>query len=161
MPIKIPNLKKKDYPYKLLLEGNVDVHAQLYLIVETFKDEHLSYKHPEVKSRTIGELISHTLCTQRCYFTDSLVLEKKEKCECKIPTNVKEALEMIQENLDQITKIWSKIPMKELEKEFKAEWGQVMTKELALFVSIEHYMYHVGEICFIAGMGGFYQGTLG
>lgn len=149
------------YPYKLLLEGNADAHSQLYSVVETFKDEHLSYKNPDVKSRTCGEIISHTVCTQSCFFTNSLVLGKKEKCECKVPASIDDALKMIQGNLMNMSKTWQDISVEELETEITTEWGQIMSKELALFQSIEHFMYHVGELCFLAGMGGFYQGTLG
>lgn len=159
--LKTKDYKKYKYPLRLLLEGNSDAHSQLYSVVESLKDEHLGYKHPKVKNRTIGEMVSHAICTQYGFYTCSLVIGKECKCECGEPKTVKEALELIQKNLDEITKLWKKFTKEELQKEIKTEWGQVMSKELALFQSIEHIVYHVGEICFIAGIGGFYKGVLG
>lgn len=159
--LKIKDLAKYSYPYKLLLEGLADSHSKLYSVIESFKDKNLTYKNSAVKNRNIGEMVSHIVCAQVCFYTQKLVQGEDIKCECFVPKTIKEALEMIQENLDRISRIWTEIDEKEFEKEVRTEWGQVMTKEVALLQSIEHTMYHVGEICFLAGMGGFYKGVLG
>lgn len=163
MALKIPNTKGLVYPLKLLIEGNSDAHSQLYSVIGSLEDKNLTYKHPSVKNRTIAEMISHALCTQSCFYTSVLVLGNKEGCnpECRVPKSVPEALKRIQTNLNNVTRKWSKLSEVDLGKEIKTEWGQVMTEEIALFQSIEHMMYHVGEICFLAGIGGFYKGVLG
>lgn len=159
--LKTKNYKKYKYPLRLLLEGNSDAHVQLYSVVESLRDKHLKYKHADVKNRNIGEMISHALCTQYCFYSHQLVLGRECKCAHKTPKTIKVALDMIQKNLDDVLKLWEGMSKDELQREFKTEWGQVMSKELALFQSIEHIMYHVGEICFMAGIGGFYKGVLG
>lgn len=161
MPIKKSDFKKYEYPYKLLLEGAADVLGQMYSVVETFKDEDLKYENPDIKNRTIGEMIYHSLCAQICFYTHEVLLNKKEECKCKVPETIKEALEMIHSNLDTITKIWPQIRKDKLNEVFKTDWGQTMTKENAMLQSVTHMMYHIGEICFLAGIGGFYKGTLG
>lgn len=161
MSMKIPSLKKMSYPQRLLIEGASDAHAQLYSVIESFKDADLSYKHKK-DDRSIAEIVSHALCCQYCWYTRELVLEKEtQPCTCRAEKSVVKTLKNIQQNQKRVAQTWKQISQKELQKEFKTEWGQVMTKELALFQSVEHMMYHVGEICYIAGLGGFYKGTLG
>jgi hypothetical protein len=159
MSMKVPTKIGKTYPLSLLIEGNIDAHSQLYEVLSSFKDKDLTYKFKD--NRTISEMISHTLCTQYCFYTHTLVLGKECKCPHSNPRTVNKATGMIEKNLDDVTKIWSQLKEKSFKEEFKSEWGQILTKELALFQSIEHFMYHVGEICLTAGIGGFYRGTLG
>jgi uncharacterized damage-inducible protein DinB len=140
---------------------NADMLTNLRSVVESLKDEHLSYRPDNVKVRTIGELVSHILCTQECYYTNELVLEREEECTCSSPNTVKEALRMIDEYEKRILDVWGGISVSELMKEFDTEWGQRLSKELALFQSIEHSMHHIGQICLIASIGGFYKNVLG
>lgn len=161
MALKSPNTNNLDYPHKLLIEEAADAHSQLYSVIESFKDSNLKFRLPNSENRSIVEMLSHALCTQLCFYTKELVLGQKDKCRCKTPKTINEALNSIQQNLDEISKIWTNIPVEELQKEFKTEWRQVMTKELALLQSVEHMMYHIGEICFLSGLRGFYKGILG
>jgi len=159
--MKMPSIRGVKYPHSILIEGSADAHSQLYSVIESFKDTHLLYKHKD-DDRTLSDIISHALCTQYCWYTQEIVLENKtKKCACKAELTIEKTLESIQKNLERTSRKWKQLSEKELQTEIKTEWGQIMSKELALFQSIEHMMYHVGEICYIAGLGAFYKGTLG
>ena len=159
-------LQVPDYPkrssQKSLHEVNIDVHSQLYSVIETLKDEHLKFKI-DTYDRTIGSILSHTLSTQEHFFIGFLALGNKTEADYKEPTvtTIKEAVKLIQDNLNSTTKLISGISAEELKKEIKTEWGQVMSKELAIWQGITQITLHTGEICVMAGIGGFYKGTLG
>ena len=68
---------------------------------------------------------------------------------------VREAQKRIAETFQKTVELWEKLTPEDFQKEIQTEWGQVLTGELALFQSITHTHYHVSEICFLRGLGGF------
>jgi hypothetical protein len=143
----------------LLIEGNNATLGDLYSVLETFNDKNLQYKYKD--SRTIAQIIKHIACSQNCMYLDEFILGEKGKCTCQEPKTIKQALKIVQDLKVYYAKIVKGLDKDELAKTFTTEWGQSLTKELALFQSITHTAYHISEICFLAGLGGFYKGTLG
>ncbi|MDD3661967.1 MAG: DinB family protein [Candidatus Dojkabacteria bacterium] len=159
--LNIKDYSGKGYPHRSLLEVNADAHSQLHSVVESFSDENLSYKIDGYE-RSIGDVISHTLTTARYYFIGHLALglSVDDYSEPKI-ASVKDALDLIQENLDEMSSLIEKLDAQDLASTIKTEWGQEMSKELAVWQGITQIMLHLGELCVMAGNGGFYKGTLG
>lgn len=159
--LKLKDFSSKENPYRPLLEVNNDVHSQLYSVVETFGDNNLFHK---IKGydRTVAEVISHTLTTHQSYFIGHLSLGKAvdDYSEPKI-TSVKDALGMIQKNLEETNDLICNMSQKDFTARIKTEWGQELTKEMAVWMGITQIMLHLGEVCVMAGNGGFYKGTLG
>ncbi|MBN2100419.1 DinB family protein [Candidatus Dojkabacteria bacterium] len=159
--LNTPDVSSKEYPYRSLLQVNNDVHSQLYSVVESFLDQNLKHMVKEY-DRNIAQVISHTLTTERYYFIGHLAEGKSiENYDEPTIKTIKQALEMIQENLDQTNSQIENLSIEDLNTTIKTEWGQEMTKELALWQGITQIMLHTGEICLMAGIGGFYKGVLG
>ncbi|MFQ5493697.1 MAG: DinB family protein [Candidatus Dojkabacteria bacterium] len=160
--LKTITASTKNYPHKSLLEVNADVHTQVYSVIESFKDENLAFRIDHY-DRTIGDILSHALMTQRHFFLGFLVMGNEEESDYKEPklSNIDEALDMIQKNYDITTKLIQGLSDEDLNVVIKTEWGQEMSKELAAWQGISQIMQHVGEITVIAGIGGFYEGVLG
>ena len=92
----------------------------------------------------------------------SLVLGKKyEELKMSLPKTAKKAQKSIVEVYKRTLEIWEKLDKKDFQKEIKTEWGQVLTGELALFQSVTHTAYHLSEICFLRGLGGFPTNVMG
>lgn len=150
-----------NYPYLSLIEVNSDVHTQLYSVIETFEDKHLSFT-VESYDRSIAQVIAHTLTTPKEYFIEHLVLGQdiSDYSEPKIES-VHQALEMTEQTLIDIERLIKNIDKDEFQKIIKTEWGQEMRKELAIWQALNHVVLHTGELTLMAGQGGFYKGTLG
>ena len=144
---------------ELLILGNNSTLDDLVSVLKTFKDEHLSARYKG--SRTIAEILQHIHCSQNCMYLNDFIMNNKRNCECNAPKTIKEAISNIEEMKSYFTQIIKELNETDFKKEFTTEWGQDLTKEKALFQSITHTSYHLSEICFIAGLNNFYQGTLG
>ena len=151
--------KADTYPARILIEGNRSTINDLCGVVATFTDDNLKYKHQD--SRTIAEIIQHIICSQNCMYLNSFVLGKKTKCNCHTPKTVKEAIKAINGLDPYFAEVVNSLESEDYQVKFKTEWGQELTKELALFQSVTHTSYHISEICFLAGLGGFYKNTMG
>lgn len=154
---------KHRYPLRTLLLGNTDTWSAMLEVIEDLTPEQLIYKHPGIKQRRIAEIIDHALDTQSGFYTKHLVLgeEVPPTLYKNPPATSKEAQRRIAETFEKIMKLWQNLTDKDFAKEIKTEWGQVLTGELALFQSITHTHYHVSEICFLRGLGGFPTSALG
>ena len=162
--MKLPKIvfSKYDYPSKLLLIGNEDVWNNFCAVVEDLTPEQMSYKHSGIKQRSIAEIVNHALDCQNSFYTKSLVLGKKyEELKMSLPKTAKKAQKSIVEVYKRTLEIWEKLDKKDFQKEIKTEWGQVLTGELALFQSVTHTAYHLSEICFLRGLGGFPTNVMG
>jgi uncharacterized damage-inducible protein DinB len=154
-------MTKPKYPYLSLQEVNTEVHMQLYSVLETFEDKHLSFT-VDGYERSIAQVIAHTLTTPKEYFIEHLVLDKdiSDYSEPEIES-IQQALKLTEKAMNDIECIIKDIDRKELQKIIKTEWGQEMRKELAIWQALNHVVLHTGELTLMAGQGGFYQSTLG
>ena len=152
-----------DQPLKLLLEGNEDTWSSMLAVVADLTVEQLAYKHPGYNQRSIAEMVNHALDTQYGFYTTNLVVGEalpKPLYKDSVKT-VEETPQRIINVYQRIVRLWKSLKDKDLSKEIKTEWGQVLTGELALFQSITHTHYHVSEICFLRGLGGFPTQVMG
>ena len=150
------------HPLRLLLEGNFDTWSSMLAVIEDLTPEQLSYNHPNYEQRTIAQMITHAIDTQYSFYTQTLVLGRKYKeLKLKLPKTKNEAIKMIVKTFKTTTNLWKNLKPKDFTKEIHTEWGQVLTGELALFQSITHTHYHVSEICFLRGIGGFPTKAMG
>ena len=151
------------YPLKLLLIGNEDTWNSMLSVISDLTPEQFTYKHPGIKQRSIREIISHTLSTQYYFYTEHLVLGQKLSKQDPItqPKDIAEAQKQIINTYRQVTKLWQQLKPELFTQEIKTDWGQVMTCELVLFQSITHTHYHVSEINFLRGLGGFSTQVMG
>lgn len=162
MKLETIDYQKIDYPMKTLLMGNEDTWPSLVDVIEDLTDEQLKFKSKENPSqRSIAEIIKHVPETQYGFYTLTLVLEKPEEVVFDEPQTVEEAKKMLADAYQKTALTWQKISKEQLERKFATEWGQEMTGELALFQSITHTHYHVSEICFLRGCGGFSTEVMG
>jgi len=154
---------KSEYPLKTLLMGNEDTWGSLVGVVEDLTDDQLQFKSKENPGRSIAEIIQHIPDTQYLFYTRSLVMEEKYAGPMfpKAPKTTKEAFDLLSDAYQKIVGVWQKITPKQLKREFETEWGQKLNGELALFQSITHTHYHVSEICFLRGCGGFPTKAMG
>lgn len=157
------DLSKHKYPLRLLLAGNEDTWYSMLTVIEDLKPKQLAYKHEGIKQRSIAEMINHTLDTQYGFYTKHLVLGAKMPADLykNLPKSVKEAQKRITDTYKKIVRLWRGLTQKDLKKKIHTEWGQILTGEQALFQSITHTHYHVSEICFLRGLGGFPTTALG
>lgn len=152
-----------EYPLRTLLAGNEDSWSSLVGVVEDLTDDQLQFKSKENPGRSIAEIIQHIPDTQYLFYTKSLVMEEKYSgpMYLEVPKTTAEVLDLLTEAYSKIVEAWQKITPKQLEREFDTEWGQKLSGELALFQSITHTHYHVSEICFLRGCGGFPSEVMG
>lgn len=156
------NFAKFDYPLKLLLIGNADTWGAFLAVIEDLTPEQLAYKHPGLKLRSIAEMTNHALDCQYGFFTQKLALGKPGfELYREAPKTVKEVQQRVIETYAKTVKLWQGFGAKDFTREIKTPWGQVLTGELALFQSITHTHYHVSEICFLRGLGGFATVVMG
>lgn len=162
MKLKTIDYQKTEYPMKTLLMGNEDTWVSLLEVIEDLTDEQLKFKSKEnPKQRSIAEIIKHIPETQYGFYTLTLVLEKPEEVIFDEPQTVEEAKKVLSDAYQKIVSTWQKATKEQLERKFTTEWGQELTGELALFQSITHTHYHVSEICFLRGCGGFPTEVMG
>lgn len=157
------DFEKYDYPLKTLLLGNADTWNSMLDVVSDLTPEQLSYKHPNIKQRSIAEMINHALDTQYGFYTKHLVLGEEMPANLykEPPETAEEAQRRIVETYEKTVELWKGLAQEDFKKEIPTEWGQVLTGELALFQSITHTHYHVSEICFLRGLGGFPTSVMG
>lgn len=162
MELETIDYKKIDYPMKTLLMGNEDTWWGLLSVIEDLTDEQLKFKSKEnPNQRSIAEIIKHVPETQYGFYTLKLVLEKPGEVVFDEPQTVEEAKKTLTNAYQKTISTWQKITKKQLERKFTTEWGQELTGELALFQSITHTHYHVSDICFLRGCGGFPTKVMG
>ena len=156
------DFSKYSYPLRLLLIGNEDAWNNICAAVADLTSKQLSYKHPGIKQRSIAGMVNHALDCQYGFYTKSLLLGEEYKIlELSLPKTVEEAVKNVVDIYKKTLEIWEKLDKKEFQREIKTEWGQVLTGELALFQSITHTAYHLSEICFLRGLGGFPTNVMG
>lgn len=162
MKLQKIDFNKFGYPLRLLLEGNTDTWYSLLSVIEDLTPNQLVYKHPGLEQRTIVEMINHALDTQYSFYTQNLVLgQPYQQLYLGLPQTVGEAQKRIGDTFTKTVKLWQDLKPEDFVKEIKTEWGQTLTGELALFQSITHTHYHVSEICFLRGLGGFPTKAMG
>ena len=162
-----------NYPLKILLLGNQDTWGSMLAVIADLTPEQLTYKasglasfaykHPNYVQRNIAEMINHALDTQYGFYTKHLVLgeDLPEPLYKNLAQSAVEAQLRIIETYQKVVDLWGKLTAQDFTKEIKTEWGQTLTGELALFQSITHTHYHVSEICFLRGLGGFPTQVMG
>ena len=162
MKLETIDYQKIEYPMKTLLMGNEDTWSGLLAVIEDLTDEQLKFKSTEnPNQRSIAEIIKHVPETQYGFYTLILVLEKPGEVVFDKPQTVEEAKKMLADAYQKTVSTWLKITKEQLERKFTTEWGQELTGELALFQSITHTHYHLSEICFLRGCGGFPTKAMG
>ena len=162
MELQKINFAKFNYPLCLLLEGNSDTWYSLLSVIKDLTPDQLAYKHSGSNLRTIAEMINHALDTQYSFYTQNLILGQPYKqLYSDLPKTVEEAQKRIGDTFTKIVELWQDLKPQDFTKEIKTEWGQTLTSELALFQSITHTHYHVSEICFLRGLGGFPTKAMG
>lgn len=151
------------YPLRTLFMGNEDTWNSMMAVISDLKPEQLAYTYPNYKQRSIAEMINHTMDSQYLFYTKHLVMgeETPNNIYPNLAKTAEEAISRIVDTYTKTTELWKKITPAMLSKEIKTEWGQVLTGEPALFQSITHTHYHVSEICFLRGLGGFPTSALG
>lgn len=151
------------YPLKTLLAGNEDTWSGLMAVVEDLTDDQLQFKSKENPGRSIAEIIQHIPDTQYLFYTKSLVMEEKYSGPMypEAPKTTAEAVKILAEAYNKIADTWQNLTQEQLKRKFDTEWGQKLSGELALFQSITHTHYHVSEICFLRGCGGFPTKAMG
>ena len=156
------DFSKFSYPLKVLLEGNTDTWYSLLSVIEDLTPQQLVYKHPNYAQRCIAEMINHALDTQYGFYTQNLVLgQSYQPLYADLPGTVTEAQKRIAETFAKTVEVWKSLQPKDFIKEIKTEWGQTLAGELALFQSNTHTHYHVSEVCFLRGLGGFPTKVMG
>jgi len=157
------DFSKYEYPLKTLLLGNEDTWNSILDVISDLTAEQLFYKHSNIEQRSIVEIINHALDTQYGFYTKHLVLgeEMPSSLYEDLPKTAEAAQSRIVETYKKILELWEDISQDIFKKEIHTEWGQVLTGELALFQSITHTHYHVSEICFLRGLGGFPTKVMG
>lgn len=156
------NFSKEKCPLKTLFLGNKDTWDSVVTVIQDLKSKQLSYKHSSYKHRTIAEMINHALDTQYSFYTNNLVLGKKyQVLKLPLPKTADAAFHNILKIYKKTVDLWRGLGNKDLTKKIKTEWGQTLTGELALFQSITHTHYHLSEICFLRGLGGFPTDVMG
>lgn len=162
MELQKIDFTKFSYPLRLLLEGNSDTWYSLLSVIEDLTPDQLTYKHPGFEQRTIAEMINHAVDTQYSFYTQQLVLGQPYKqLYSDLPKTVEEAQARIGDTFAKTVELWQGLKPEDFTKEITTEWGQTLTGELALFQSITHTHYHVSEICFLRGLGGFPTKAMG
>ena len=78
-----------------------------------------------------------------------------------LPQMVTDAQTRVVETFSKTVELWKGLKAEDFGRKIKTEWGQTLTGELALFQSITHTHYHVSEICFLRGLGGFPTKAMG
>jgi uncharacterized damage-inducible protein DinB len=151
------------YPLKTLLLGNQDSWGSMLAVIADLTPEQLIYKHPNLVQRSIAEMLNHALDTQYGFYTQELVLGEKSPKPLyeNLAKTAEEAQQRIIDTYQKVFGLWKKLGEKDFAKEIKTEWSQTLTGELALFQSITHTHYHVSEICFLRGLGGFPTQVMG
>ncbi|MDP3994635.1 MAG: DinB family protein [bacterium] len=151
------------YPLKTLLLGNKDTWDSMLAVITDLTSEQLTHKQPNYTQRSITEMINHALDTQYGFYTKQLVLGEKSPKPLyeNLAKTVAETQQRIVDTYQKVVNLWGKLTAQDFTKEIKTEWGQTLTGELALFQSITHTHYHVSEICFLRGLGGFPTKVMG
>jgi len=155
------NFPKNDFssvqqPLKILLEGNEVTWKSFWDVVGELKPKHFTYKHPNIEHRTISAMVNHALDAHYSFFTLSLLHEKKYKpLKLVSPKNSSQAQKNIATVYKKIVKDWMKLTDKQLKKKYKTDWGAVLKGDMVIFEAINHAYYHLSEICFVRGLGGF------
>ena len=156
------NLSNIPYPLKTLLVGNEDTWNSFIAVISDLTPKQLAYKYPNYSQRSISEMINHALDTQFCFYTISLVVGDEYKAlDLVLPKTANEAFKNILEIYKKTVGVWKELKQTDFQKEIKTDWGQIMTVELTLFQSITHTHYHLSEICFLRGLGGFPTKVMG
>ena len=152
----------KPYPLKSILMLNEDVHNALISVVKDLTPEQLNFSRPEIPNRTIAQMINHILDAQHRFFLKELIFKEKEaEPKFEPAKNINELLQRIEKYYQNIVNLYQKINPADFGKVIETSWGQKLSIELAAFQGITHTYYHVSEICFMCGLGGFYNKALG
>lgn len=163
--MNLPNIdfSKFSQPLKLLLEGNQDTWSSMLSVVGDLNPDQLIYKYPNYNQRSISEMVNHALDTQFGFYTKNLILGQKESEPLfyNLAKTADEAQKRIIDTYIKTIDLWTGLNDEVFNKEIMTEWGQVLTGELTLFQSITHTHYHVSEICFLRGLGGFSTTVMG
>lgn len=157
------DLASFSYPLKTLLLGNKDTWSSMMAVIADLTPEQLVYKHPNYEQRSIVEMTNHALDTQYGFYTKQLILGEKSPKPLyeNLARTAAESQQRIVDTYRKVIDLWGKLTAPDFIKEIKTEWGQTLTGELALFQSITHTYYHISEICFLRGVGGFPTKVMG
>ncbi|KKU10825.1 MAG: hypothetical protein A2Z96_05595 [Spirochaetes bacterium GWB1_48_6] len=163
MELRKIDLEKYSYPLRTLLLGNIDTWQSMLNVIEGLTPEQLQYKHQGIEQRSIAEMVVHAIDTQYGFYTKHLVLGENipPALYPDLSKTADEAFKMIGETFEKTLALWEKLTPEDFSKEIKTDWGQILTGELALLQSITHTHYHVSEICFLRGLGGFPTKVMG
>jgi hypothetical protein len=160
--LPVTDWQNKPYPLKSILMLNEDVYNALVLVTEDLTLEQLNFVKPEVPNRKVEEMVNHLLdCQCRFYLQELIFGEKQEELKFNPVQNPVELQERITEYYQKMVNLYQKIDPRDFGREIITSWGQKLTVELACFQAITHVYYHVSEICFLRGLGGFYNQALG
>jgi len=163
--LKLPTIDFSTYKYPLrfLLLGNEDTWSAFLQVIEDLTPDQLAYKHQDYSQRTIAEMVNHALDTQYGFYTQHVVLGNPipENLYKDLPKTTEEGIKRVVEVYKKTCNLWKGLNEDVFRKEIKTEWGQVLTGELALFQSVTHTHYHLSEICFLRGLGGFPTQVMG
>lgn len=157
------DFEKHDYPLRILLMGNEDTWGSMLKVIQDLISEQLTYQYPNLKQRSIGEIVNHALDSQYGFYTKHLVLGEETPAPLykNLPQDAKEAQHQIVDTYAKTIELWKSLAVADFQKEIHTEWGQTLTGELTLFQSITHTHYHVSEICFLRGLAGFPTDVMG
>ncbi|PIR25941.1 MAG: hypothetical protein COV41_02435 [Candidatus Brennerbacteria bacterium CG11_big_fil_rev_8_21_14_0_20_43_10] len=163
--MKLPKIdfEKYNYPLRTLLLGNSDTWQAMSAVIEDLTQKQFAYQYTQIKQRSIAQMLDHAMDTQYGFYTKKLVMgeDLPPNLYKKPVKTVREAQKRIAETFQKTVELWEKLTPEDFQKEIQTEWGQVLTGELALFQSITHTHYHVSEICFLRGLGGFPTTAMG
>lgn len=159
MANSITNKLKVNDVKSVLIEANNMALTDLYNVISSLSEADLSYRFN--KLRNIKEILTHIKCSQNCLYINKYVLQNENVCDCKDLNKINDILIMIENLKLFFIEAINKISEKDLNEKVTTEWGQTLTKR-QLFIQITaHTYYHISEICFISGLGGFYKNVLG
>lgn len=162
MTLPAVDWKGKQYPLRSLLMLNEDVYDALISVVQDLTLEQLNFSRPEIPNRTIAQIIDHLLDTQYRFFLKELIFGEKEPNSKLISAKSETELQKrISKYYQKTVGLYQKIKPEDFRKVINTPWGQKLSVELAAFQGITHTYYHVSEICFLRGLGGFYNKALG
>lgn len=156
------NWQDKPYPIKSILMLNEDVYTALVSVIKDLTSEQLNFSQTDVHNRTINQMIDHLLDSQYRFFTKELIFGEKEPEPNFSPTaSIAEVQQRITDYYQKIVDLYTKINPSAFSRKIATPWGQELTVELVAFQGVTHAYYHVSEICFLCGIGGFYNKALG
>lgn len=162
MALPAVSWQDKPYPLKSILMLNEDVYNALIAVTEDLTLEQLNFSRSDIPNRTIIQMVNHLLDAHYRFFLKELVFRKKDE-ESKSPSiaNPTELQQRIGEYYQKIIDLYQDINPADFGNVIETPWGQKSTVELIAFQGITHAYYHVSEICFLRGLGGFHNQALG